>query len=66
MTLLQMIDVVMAVTLALAIGHTIGFRRGKEKAERAEIGRLRDAAIEACMSRHPAGGSRSPLRVVKS
>lgn len=68
MTLLQSIDVLMSVGLAMIIGHKIGYRRGKNKAEVAELNRLRDAAIAACIANHPAGkrvGELPALRVVK-
>jgi hypothetical protein len=64
-TWLQLIDCAMALSLAGAIGYRIGHRRGVDKAERDQIVRLRDAALEACIANHPAGGSKPHLRVVQ-
>jgi hypothetical protein len=48
-------------TLCFHLGRAIG----KEQAEKDQIDRLRDQAIEACIASHPAGKQRPKLRIVK-
>lgn len=65
-TLSWMEILLLSLVIATSVSGWIGFRMGHEVAEKKEIDRLRDKAIEACIANHPAGKARPALRVVQN
>lgn len=66
MSTLSWLELLLAVTVTVGtFFYWFGYAIGKEKAEKDQIDRLRDQAIDACVANHPAGKQIPHLRVVE-